>query len=144
VQRCTVHKERNLLPHAPKHLHDEVRADFNGMMHAKTASEVLARRKGVRGRVEAPLPAGRDESGRSRRAPVHLRALPSEQWRSATTTNAIERLHEAFKRRIKTLPCAEIAALPFWPLLAAGQITMRRVEGWQTLERSPTDLDLAA
>jgi transposase-like protein len=24
VQRCTVHKERNLLAHAPKHLHDEI------------------------------------------------------------------------------------------------------------------------
>src|SRR5918995_2744836 len=37
VQRCTVHKERNLLAHAPKHLHDEVKADFNDLMHAKTA-----------------------------------------------------------------------------------------------------------
>ena len=62
-------------------------------------------------------------------------------------TNAIERLHEEFKRRIKTpclLPCAETAAMLFWALLASGQITMRRVDGWQTLERSPTDLDLAA
>ena len=32
----------------------------------------------------------------------------------------------------------------FWALLASGQITMRRVDGWQTLDRSPTDLDLAA
>ena len=72
---------------------------------------------------------------------------PPEQWRSLRTTNAIERLHEEFKRRIKTqclLPCAETAAMLFWALLASGQITMRRVDGWQTLERSPTDLDLAA
>ena len=97
--------------------------------------------------MEASLPAGRDELGRSRRAPVHLPALPAEQWRSARTTNAIERLHEEFKRRIKTqclLPCAETAAMLFWALLASGQITMRRVDGWQTLERSPTDLDFAA
>jgi putative transposase len=32
----------------------------------------------------------------------------------------------------------------FWALLASGQINMRRVDGWQTLERSPADLDLAA
>ena len=32
----------------------------------------------------------------------------------------------------------------FWALLASGQITMRRVDGWQTLDRSPTDLDFAA
>ena len=45
------------------------------------------------------------------------------------TTNAIERLHEEFKRRIKTqtvLPSAETAAMLFWALLAAGQITMPR------------------
>jgi hypothetical protein len=40
--------------------------------------------------------------------------LPPSQWKSARTTNAIERLHEEFKRRIKTqtvLPCAETAAM---------------------------------
>jgi transposase-like protein len=59
--------------------------------------------------------------------------------RSLRTTNAIERLHEEFKRRIKTkclLPCAETAAMLFWALLASGQITMRRVDGWPSLERS--------
>ncbi len=45
VQRCTVHKERNLLAHAPKTLHDEIKADFNDMVHARTAEEVLAKRK---------------------------------------------------------------------------------------------------
>src|SRR5437868_15389122 len=33
-----------------------------------------------------------------------------------------------------TLPTApETAAMLFWALLAAGQITMRKVDGWQTL-----------
>jgi putative transposase len=72
---------------------------------------------------------------------------PPEQWRSLRTTNAIERLHEEFKRGIKTqclLPSAETAAMLFWALLASGQITMRRVDGGPTPERSPSDLDLAA
>jgi transposase-like protein len=62
--------------------------------------------------------------------------LPPSQWRSARTTNAIERLHEEFKRRIKTqtvLPSAETAAMLFWALLASGQINMRKVDGWPTL-----------
>ena len=62
--------------------------------------------------------------------------LPSGQWRSARTSNAVERLHEEFKRRIKTqtvLPSPETAAMLFWALLASGQITMRKVDGWQTL-----------
>jgi putative transposase len=64
-------------------------------------------------------------------------------------TNAIERLHEEFKRRIKTqtvLPSAETAAMLFWALLASGQITMRKVDGWQTLATKPIVqcVDLAA
>ena len=76
--------------------------------------------------------------------------LPPSQWRSARTTNAIERLHEEFKRRIKTqtvLPSAETAAMLFWALLASGQITMRKVNGWQTAATplAPANLlDLAA
>ncbi len=75
--------------------------------------------------------------------------LPDSQWRSARTTNAVERLHEEFKRRIKTqtvLPSAETAAMLFWALLASGQITMRKVDGWQTLAEAPAPqrIDLAA
>ena len=75
--------------------------------------------------------------------------LPPSQWRSVRTTNAIERLHEEFKRRIKTqtvLPSADTAAMLFWALLASGQINMRKVDGWQTLSTKPIDqpIDLAA
>ncbi len=112
VQRCTVHKHRNLLAHAPERMHDEITADYNDMIYALTADE-------------------------------------TSQWRSARTTNAIERLHEEFKRRIKTqtvLPSADTAAMLFWALLASGQINMRKVDGWQTLAIKPIaqPIDLAA
>ena len=74
---------------------------------------------------------------------------PPQQWKSLRTTNAIERLHGEFKRRVKTqcaLPNAETAAMLFWALMASGQITMRRVGGWQTLDQAPVKkpIDLAA
>jgi transposase-like protein len=147
VQRCTVHKERNLLAHAPKHLHDEIKAEFNDMVHAKTAEEVLAKRKVFLATWKLRCRAVADSLEEAGERLFTFLRYPPEQWRSLRTTNAIERLHEEFKRRIKTqclLPCAETAAMLFWALLASGQITMRRVDGWQTLERSPTNLDLAA
>jgi transposase-like protein len=75
--------------------------------------------------------------------------FPQSQWKSIRTSNAIERLHEEFKRRIKTqtvLPCAETAAMLFWALMASGQIVMRKVDGWQSLAEKPADqiIDLAA
>src|SRR5262249_38419015 len=65
------------------------------------------------------------------------------------STNAIERLHEEFKRRIKTqtvLPSAETAAMLFWAWLASGQISMRKVDGWRTLAKTSIGqtIDLAA
>jgi putative transposase len=66
-----------------------------------------------------------------------------------STHHAIERLREEFKRRIKTqtvLPSADSAAMMFWALLASGQISMRKVDGWQTLATKPMDqpIDVAA
>ena len=48
-----------------------------------------------------------------------------------------------FKRPIKTqtvLPSAETASMLFWSLRAAGQITMRKVDGWQSLDEPPSSL----
>ena len=44
VQRCTVHKHRNLLAHAPKSLHDELTEDYRDMIYAETKAEIARRR----------------------------------------------------------------------------------------------------
>ena len=150
VQRCTVHKERNLLAHAPKELHDEIKADFTDMMYAENAGEVSKRRKAFLAKWRLRCRGVADsleEAGE--RLFTFLVGYPPEQWRSLRTTNAIERLHGEFKRRVKTqcaLPSAETAAMLFWALMASGQITMRRIDGWQTLDQAPVEkpLDLAA
>lgn len=149
VQRCTVHKHRNLLAHAPKKLYDEIGADYTDMIYAKTAKEVAARRKAFlrKWRLRCkPVADSLEEAGE--KLFTFLR-FPPEQWRSIRTSNAIERLHEEFKRRIKTqcmLPCAETACMLFWALLASGQITLRKVDGWQSFHVAPAEhnLDLAA
>jgi putative transposase len=39
VQRCTVHKHRNLLAHAPERLHEEISADYKDMIYADKKQE---------------------------------------------------------------------------------------------------------
>jgi putative transposase len=149
TQRCTVHKHRNLLANAPERLHDEITADYNDMIYADTPQEIQKRRKEFlrKWRLRHPAVANSLEEAGDRL--FTFTTLPPSQWKSARTTNAIERLHEEFKRRIKTqtvLPCAETAAMLFWALLASGQIVMRKIDGWKTLsQKSSTQLvDLAA
>src|SRR6202521_3774890 len=149
VQRCTVHKHRNLLAHAPERLHGEISADYNDMIYAATREEVATRRKAFIRKWRLKHRAVADSLEEAGDRLFTFTRLPPGQWRSARTTNAIERLHEEFKRRIKTqtvLPSAETAAMLFWALLAAGQITMRKVDGWHTLNQKLADkpIDLAA
>jgi putative transposase len=64
---------------------------------------------------------------------LHFTGCHFANGRADATVNAIERFHEEFGRRIKTqtvLPSAEPAMMLFSALLA-GQITMRKVGGWQ-------------
>ena len=149
VQRCTVHKHRNLLAHAPERLHEEISADYNDMIYAVTREEVAARRKAFIRKWRLKHGAVADSLQEAGDRLFTFTRLPPSQWRSVRTTNAIERLHEEFKRRIKTqtvLPSADTAAMLFWALLASGQINMRKVDGWQTLAIKPVDqsIDLAA
>ncbi len=149
VQRCTVHKLRNLLAHAPERLHEDISADYTDMIYAATAKEVEDRRKAF---IRTWRLRHRDVADSLEEAGDRLftfTRLPPSQWKSARTTNCIERLHEEFKRRIKTqtvLPSADTAAMLFWALMASGQIILRKVDGWQTLTTQPLEqeIDLAA
>jgi transposase-like protein len=149
VQRCTVHKHRNLLAHAPERLHEEITADYTDMIYADTPAQIEARRKAFIRKWRLKHRAVADSLEEAGDRLFTFTRLPPSQWRSARTTNAIERLHEEFKRRIKTqtvLPSADTAAMLFWALLASGQISMRKVDGWQTLATKLADqtVDIAA
>jgi putative transposase len=149
VQRCTVHKHRNLLAHAPKRLHDELTNDYRDMIYAETALDVEARRKAFLRKWRLKCRAVADSLEEAGDRLFTFTRLPTSQWKSARTTNAVERLHEEFRRRIKTqtvLPEADTAPMLFWALLASGQIVMRKVDGWETLAEplSATPIDLAA
>ena len=138
AQRCTVHKHRNLLAHAPEALREEVSADYTDMVYAATPQEIEARRKAFLRKWRLKCRAVADSLEEARERLFAFTRLSPSQWKSARTTNAVERLHEEFKRRIKTqtvLPSAETAAMLFWALLASGQITMRKVDGWQSLDQ---------
>jgi putative transposase len=149
IQRCTVHKHRNLLAHAPKHMHDELTEDYRDMIYADTAAEIEKKRKAFLRKWRLKCRAVADSLEEAGDRLFTFTRLDPSQWKSVRTTNAIERLNEEFRRRIKTqtvLPCAETVPMLLWALLASGQIQMRKVDGWETLSQpiEPMPLDLAA
>lgn len=149
IQRCTVHKHRNLLGHAPKRLHDELTEDYRDMIYADTAAGIEIRRKAFLRKWRLKCRAVADSLEEAGDRLFSFTRLDPSQWKSARTTNAIERLNEEFRRRIKTQtvpPCAETVSMLLWALLASGQVQMRKVDGWETLALPlvPMSLDLAA
>jgi hypothetical protein len=143
TQRCTVHKHRNLLAHAPDALHEEISADYNDMIYAKAVKEIETRRKSFVRKWRLKCRAVADSLEEAGERLFTFTRLPESQWKSARTTNAIERLHEEFKRRIKTqtvLPSAETAAMLFWAELAkvpSAQPMESKRRGCSLQDRSP-------
>jgi len=141
IQRCTVHKLRNLLTHAPRRLHDELRDDYHAIVFAEDGA--AARRaylafiktwaKGCPGAVTSLEEAGAEL--------LTFFRYPRSQWKSWRTTNSIERLHLEFRRRVKTqgsFPTADAALALLYGLVASGQIVFRKLEGWHDMPRALT------
>jgi transposase-like protein len=145
IQRCAVHKLRNILRKAPQHAHDEIREDFHMIVYASgigaatSAHEAFIRKwsKKCPGAVESLKEAG-DEL-------LTFYALPTQQWKTIRTTNVIERLNEEFRRRVKTqgsFPTEESAIVLLYSLVASGQINLRRLDGFDKLVDVVTDNQL--
>ena len=50
--------------------------------------------------------------------------------------DTLERLHEEFRRRVKTqgsLPSEDAAPVLLFSLVASGQIKLRRIDGWRKI-----------
>jgi transposase-like protein len=57
-------------------------------------------------------------------------------WKALRSTNVIERLHEEFRRRVKTqgsLPSEDAALVLLFSLVASGQIKLRKIDGWRKI-----------
>ncbi len=93
-QRCTVHKHRNLLAHAPQALHEEITADDNDMIYAESRDEVVCQWRLFLAKWRLKCRAVADSLEEVGERLFTFTRLPPSQWRSARTTNAIECLHE--------------------------------------------------
>jgi putative transposase len=125
VQRCCVHKLRNLERKAPKHALADIRDDFHRIVYAAFERTWNKRCPGV----VTSLRGGGDEL-------LTFFRFPRTQGKTLRTTNTIERLHEEFRRRVKTqrsLPTEDAALVLLFSLVASGQIKLRKIDGWQKI-----------
>lgn len=136
VQRCTVHKLRNIQTHCPVDAYPQVKSDYHRIVDATTPGEAKEAYRSFVKRWEKELPKVAKSLEEAGEELLTFHDFPSEQWRSLKTTNPIERLNLEFKRRVKTqcsLPSEKSAILLLYGLLISGQIRFRKIDGWETL-----------
>lgn len=139
VQRCTVHKLRNLERYAPRHAMEEVKSDYHKIVYGesleqahKAQREFISKWKKLVPKVVASL----EEAGQEL---LTFYRFPNSQWKVLRTTNAIERLNGEFRRRVKTqssLPDQRAAERLLFGLIVSGQIKMRRIDGWRDIKQA--------
>ena len=81
VQRCTVHKHRNLLAHAPERLHEEISTDYNDMIYAGTPKEIETRRKSFLHKWRLKCRAVADSLEEAGDRLFTFTRLPESQWK---------------------------------------------------------------
>jgi transposase-like protein len=138
VQRCTVHKLRNLEAHAPKRLHDELRQGYREIVYAE--DERAARRAWLRftSKWKKLCPAVVESLEEAGAELLTFYRFPESQWKGLRTTNIVERVIEEFRRRVKTqavLPSQDSALLLLYGLVASGQLRFRKLDGYQELDQ---------
>lgn len=139
VQRCTVHKLRNLERHAPRHAIEQIKSDYHKIVYAESLEQANKARRDFITKWKKLVPkvvVSLEEAGDEL---LTFYRFPNSQWKVLRTTNAIERLNGEFRRRVKTqssLPDASAAERLLFGLILSGQITMRRIDGWRDLKQA--------
>jgi len=143
IQRCVVHKLWNILGHAPKRLHDDIKADYNTVIYAddrgsaRSAYEAFLRKWR---RLSEGVARSLEEGGEDL---LTFYRFPKAQWKALRTTNIIERLNMEFRRRTKTqgmFPNESSILILLFGLVASGMVRLRRIPGHETIGARPDEI----
>ena len=136
VQRCCVHKLRNLERKAPKHVLAKIRADFHRIVYAESATVARVAYAAFERKWAPRCPGVVRSLQEGGEELLTFFQFPKRQWKTLRTTNIIERLNEEFRRRVKTqgaLPTEDAALVLLFGLVVSGQIRLRRLDGWRQI-----------
>lgn len=134
VQRCTYHKQRNLLDACPKHAQAELRRDYAAIINAKNQSAAVAEYDRFLAKWKSLCPGVARSLEESGLELLTFFGFPKPLWRGLRTTNSLENLNREFRRRTKTqgsFSDENAAVTLLFSLVAFGQITLRKITGHQ-------------
>ena len=134
LQRCVQHKSANLLEHCPAHARRELKRDYNRIVCAKDGIDARRAYADFVTKWDALAPAVVRSLEEAGELLLTFYEFPRAMWKSIRTTNALENLNREFRRRTKTqasFTTEESAVALLFGLVAVGQISLRRIDGYR-------------
>jgi len=147
IQRCAVHKLRNIQRKVPQYAQDEVAEDFHRIVYASGIEAAERARDAFVKKWSKRCPGAVQSLNEAGAELLTFYGFPKEQWKTIRTTNVIERINEEFRRRVKTqgsFPSEDSAVILLYSLVASGQINLRRLDGYEKIADVLAQEDQAA
>jgi transposase-like protein len=140
IQRCQIHKRRNILGHLPDRLHESVKAILKeawGLNDAKIAKRRLER---LASSLEADHPgaAASIKEGLNHTLTLQRLGLGGLLYKKLRTTNAIENLNSGivtYSRNVKRWQGGSMVVRWVSAAIVEAEKKFRRVKGWRDIEK---------
>jgi len=136
VQRCTVHKLRNLIDACPVHARREMQRDYHRITHADDGIRARQAYEAFLAKWSQLCPAVARSLEEGGAELLTFYEFPKAMWISLRSTNALENLNREFRRRTKTqasFGTEKTAITLLYGLVAFGQIELNKISGYRHL-----------
>ena len=140
VQRCQLHKQRNILGHLPEHLHASVKAVLGQAWAINDAAVAQRRLERLASSLEADHPgaAGSVREGLAETLTLQRLGVTGALYRKLRSTNAIENLNSGiatYTRNVKRWRGGSMAVRWVSAAIQEAEKKFRRVQGYHDIEK---------
>ena len=140
LQRCQLHKQRNILGHLPEGMHESVKAILREAWSLRDAKLAKARLQRLASSLEADHPGAAASVREGLEETLTLQGLGIEGtlYRKLRSTNAIENLNggiAAYSRNVKRWQGGSMVVRWVSAAIVEAGKKFRRVQGWRDIEK---------
>ena len=140
VQRCQLHKQRNILGHLPAGMHESVKAILREAWSLRDAKLAKARLERLASSLEADHPGAAASVSEGLEETLTLQGLGIEGtlYRKLRSTNAIENLNSGiatYSKNVKRWQSGSMVVRWVSAAIVEAEKKFRRVQGWRDIEK---------
>ena len=140
IQRCQIHKQRNILGHLPDHLHENVKAVLREAWRLGDAAVAKRRLESLASSLKAKHPgaAASVREGLDETLTLQRLGIAGRLYTKLRSTNAIENLNSGiatYARNVKRWQGGSMVVRWVSAAIVDAEKKFRRIQGWRDIEK---------